>query len=190
MSGWEPACNSSHTGDGRREHDGTRIAACAAKLAIAKELGGFDPVNDVVWIALGVAAAILVGVLAGWGLIVEFAQVFGDISTIHGGLCLAFAIGVGYLVFRGWISLAPEKMSNRVNALSGSAGRLHSSDPGKPAEIVYLKPMEKATAMPGTKEVVTLRIGQDVLDFFHKAGRGCQDRTNAALRKAAGMGND
>jgi uncharacterized protein (DUF4415 family) len=36
------------------------------------------------------------------------------------------------------------------------------------------------------KETVTLRIDQDVLEFFQEAGPGWQDRINAAQRKAAG----
>ena len=41
---------------------------------------------------------------------------------------------------------------------------------------------KKATA----KEQVTLRIDQDVLEYFQQDGPGWQDRINAALRKAAG----
>jgi uncharacterized protein (DUF4415 family) len=44
----------------------------------------------------------------------------------------------------------------------------------------------KKAAIPGVKEQVTLRIDQDVLDFFRNGGPGWQDRINAALRKAAG----
>jgi uncharacterized protein (DUF4415 family) len=33
---------------------------------------------------------------------------------------------------------------------------------------------------------VTLRIDQDVLDYFQQDGIGWQDRINAALRKVAG----
>lgn len=40
--------------------------------------------------------------------------------------------------------------------------------------------------LPNTKEVVSLRIDQDVLAYFQEAGPGWQDRMNAALRKAAG----
>jgi uncharacterized protein (DUF4415 family) len=36
------------------------------------------------------------------------------------------------------------------------------------------------------KETVTLRIDQDVLEFFQEAGPDWQDRINAALRKATG----
>jgi len=44
----------------------------------------------------------------------------------------------------------------------------------------------KKAAIPGVKEQVTLRIDQDVLDFFRDGGTGWQDRINAALRRAAG----
>jgi uncharacterized protein (DUF4415 family) len=44
----------------------------------------------------------------------------------------------------------------------------------------------KATALPGVKELVSLRIDQDVLQYFQEGGPGWQDRINAALRKAAG----
>ncbi len=44
----------------------------------------------------------------------------------------------------------------------------------------------KTTAVPGVKEQVTLRIDQDVLEYFQDGGPGWQERINAALRKAAG----
>lgn len=44
----------------------------------------------------------------------------------------------------------------------------------------------KQTAIPGVKEQVTLRVDQDVLEFFREGGPGWQDRINEALRKAAG----
>jgi uncharacterized protein (DUF4415 family) len=44
----------------------------------------------------------------------------------------------------------------------------------------------KKAAIPGVKEQVTLRIDQDVLEFFKNGGPGWQDRINAALRRAAG----
>ena len=51
----------------------------------------------------------------------------------------------------------------------------------KPAE-----PPPKKTAVPGIKEPVSLRIDQDVLEWFQSSGPGWQDRINEALRKAAG----
>ena len=41
-------------------------------------------------------------------------------------------------------------------------------------------------AIPGVKELVSLRIDQDVLEHFRATGAGWQDRINDALRKAAG----
>ncbi|HEX3858466.1 MAG TPA: BrnA antitoxin family protein [Pseudolabrys sp.] len=51
----------------------------------------------------------------------------------------------------------------------------------KPAEAPAATP-----SLPGVKEMVSLRIDRDVLDFFQGDGPGWQDRINAALRKAAG----
>jgi len=44
----------------------------------------------------------------------------------------------------------------------------------------------KQQALPGVREQVTLRIDQDVLEYFREGGPGWQDRINDALRKAAG----
>lgn len=51
----------------------------------------------------------------------------------------------------------------------------------KPADLPKPK-----TAVPGVKEMVSLRIDQDVLEYFQEGGPGWQDRINEALRKAAG----
>ena len=48
------------------------------------------------------------------------------------------------------------------------------ADPPRPAPV------------PNAKEVVSLKIDQDVLHFFQEQGPGWQDRINAALRSAAG----
>jgi uncharacterized protein (DUF4415 family) len=45
----------------------------------------------------------------------------------------------------------------------------------------------KPTTLPGVKQMVSLRIDQDVLEHFQEGGPGWQDRINEALRKAAGM---
>jgi len=77
--------------------------------------------------------------------------------------------------------------------LSRSSGGRRPSDPLKAAEAVFkkvtTKPIEaspKAPAIPGVKETVTLRIDQEVLEYFQQDGPGWQDRINTALRKAAG----
>jgi uncharacterized protein (DUF4415 family) len=44
----------------------------------------------------------------------------------------------------------------------------------------------KKTALPNVKELVSLRIDQDVLEHFQEGGAGWQERINDALRKAAG----
>ena len=44
----------------------------------------------------------------------------------------------------------------------------------------------KPVALPGVKELVSLRIDQDVLAHFQEGGPGWQDRINDALRRAAG----
>ena len=51
----------------------------------------------------------------------------------------------------------------------------------KPAELPPAAP-----SIPGAKEMVSLRLDRDVLDFFQGDGPGWQERINAALRKAAG----
>ena len=48
------------------------------------------------------------------------------------------------------------------------------------------EPMPKAPSIPAAKEMVSLRIDCDVLEYFREDGPGWQERINAALRKAAG----
>ena len=54
----------------------------------------------------------------------------------------------------------------------------------KPPEPI---PSTGKPSLPGAKEMVSLRLDRDVLDFFQQEGPGWQDRINAALRKAAGL---
>ncbi|MCO5129400.1 MAG: BrnA antitoxin family protein [Xanthobacteraceae bacterium] len=56
----------------------------------------------------------------------------------------------------------------------------------KKATTKLAAPPPRQTAIPGVKEQVTLRIDQDVLEYFRADGPGWQDRINAALRAAAG----
>jgi uncharacterized protein (DUF4415 family) len=81
--------------------------------------------------------------------------------------------------------------------MSRSPGGRRPTDPFKAAEAAFkkatIKPIEgpsKAPAIPGVKETVSLRIDQDVLEYFQDGGPGWQDRINAALRKAAGKSDD
>jgi uncharacterized protein (DUF4415 family) len=68
-----------------------------------------------------------------------------------------------------------------------------TGDPRQSAEAAFktatTKPIEgpaKAPALPGVKELVSLRIDKDVLEYFQDDGPGWQERINDALRKAAG----
>jgi len=71
------------------------------------------------------------------------------------------------------------------------------NDPRQAAEAAFkaatTKPVpapdplpKRAAALPGAKELVSLRIDRDILDYFQEAGPGWQDRIVDALRKAAG----
>ncbi len=61
------------------------------------------------------------------------------------------------------------------------------------AEAVFSKPTPKAApapkppVIPGARELVSLRIDQDVLAYFQEGGTGWQERVNRALRAAAGL---
>jgi uncharacterized protein (DUF4415 family) len=73
--------------------------------------------------------------------------------------------------------------------------RRRPADPRKAAEAAFKaathKPLEAPPAapraLPGVKEMVSLRLDKDVLEKFQEGGPGWQDRVNAALRKAAGL---
>lgn len=72
-------------------------------------------------------------------------------------------------------------------------GTRRTMDPREKAEAAFRSATTKRpdapakpTALPGVKELVSLRIDRDVLDFFQEDGPGWQERINAALRKAAG----
>ena len=74
--------------------------------------------------------------------------------------------------------------------------RRRSVDPISAAEAVFRKtaappiqnePAPAAGAVPNARELVSVRVDRDVLDYFQQEGPGWQDRMNAALRKAAGL---
>ena len=72
-------------------------------------------------------------------------------------------------------------MARRPNDAREAAEAMFKKATTKPVEA-----MPKPPAVPGAKEMVTLRIDRDVLDFFQEGGSGWQDRIVAALRQAAG----
>ena len=48
-------------------------------------------------------------------------------------------------------------------------------------------PPPKEAVVPGARELVSLRLDQEVLVHFQEAGPGWQERINQALRTAAGL---
>ena len=69
------------------------------------------------------------------------------------------------------------------------------TDPREAAEAAFKRATAPSAAapsrvaVPGVKQLVSLRIDQDVLEHFQEFGADWQDRINAALRKAA-FGNE
>jgi uncharacterized protein (DUF4415 family) len=71
-----------------------------------------------------------------------------------------------------------------------SFDRPRRADPRQAAEAIFkpaspkpLAPPLNKPSIPGTKELVSLRIDRDILDHFQEGGPGWQDRINSALRK-------
>jgi uncharacterized protein (DUF4415 family) len=73
-------------------------------------------------------------------------------------------------------------MTRRTIDTRSAAEKAFKAATTKPPEA----PPKPPPSLPGAKEMVSLRIDRDVLDFFQEDGPGWQDRINAALRKAAG----
>jgi uncharacterized protein (DUF4415 family) len=74
----------------------------------------------------------------------------------------------------------PPHRSRVTTGPRDAAEAAFKSATAKPVEAV-----PEAPRLPGVKELVSLRIDQDVLAHFQEGGPGWQDRINAALRKAA-----
>jgi uncharacterized protein (DUF4415 family) len=62
-----------------------------------------------------------------------------------------------------------------------AAFKAATTQPAPPA------PAQTKAHVPGSKELVSLRVDSDVLEYFQEEGPGWQDRINAALRKASGL---
>ncbi|KPF95569.1 hypothetical protein IP86_18770 [Rhodopseudomonas sp. AAP120] len=77
----------------------------------------------------------------------------------------------------------PPRRPRTLNDARSEAEAAFKKVTTKPVET----PVVKRPALPGVKEMVSLRIDQDVLEHFQSDGPGWQDRINAALRKAAGL---
>lgn len=72
-------------------------------------------------------------------------------------------------------------MTRRPNDSRQAAEAAFKAATAKPAA-----PLPKTPSLPGAKELISLRIDRDVLDYFQDEGPGWQERINDALRKAAG----
>lgn len=77
--------------------------------------------------------------------------------------------------------MMPPRKRQRPDSARDAAEAAFKSATRKPVETVSTAPK-----IPGFKELVSLRIDQDVLEFFREGGPGWQERINEALRKAAG----
>jgi uncharacterized protein (DUF4415 family) len=58
------------------------------------------------------------------------------------------------------------------------------------APKIVAPPPEARPAVPGAREMVTLRIDREALEHFQSGGPGWQDRINDILRHAAGIGGE
>jgi uncharacterized protein (DUF4415 family) len=74
----------------------------------------------------------------------------------------------------------PPKPRRHVSAIDAAEAVFKPAPPK--AEIA-----PKAAAIPSGKDLVSLRLDRDVLEYFQDEGPGWQERINAALRKAAGL---
>jgi uncharacterized protein (DUF4415 family) len=77
--------------------------------------------------------------------------------------------------------LMQDRPPRRMTSSRDAAEAMFKAVTAKPPEA----PVVKKPAVPGVREQVTLRIDQDVLEYFQAGGPGWQDRINAALRKIA-----
>ena len=76
------------------------------------------------------------------------------------------------------------KPPDRTHRIMGSREKAEAAF--KSATTKPVPPAPERPAVPGAKELVSLRIDRDVLDHFQEGGPGWQDRMSEALRKAAG----
>jgi uncharacterized protein (DUF4415 family) len=78
-------------------------------------------------------------------------------------------------------TMMPPRKGHRGESAKDVAEAAFKSVTKMPVETVPTAPK-----IPGARELVSLRIEQDVLEFFQAGGPGWQERINEALRKAAG----
>jgi uncharacterized protein (DUF4415 family) len=89
-------------------------------------------------------------------------------------------------IFKGAIrSDAMARRPSDARAAAEAAFKAATTKP--PLDIPSAPKVPKAPAVPGGKEMVSLRLDRDVIAFFQEGGPGWQERISAALRKAAGL---
>jgi uncharacterized protein (DUF4415 family) len=77
--------------------------------------------------------------------------------------------------------------SRRLADNLGAAVTLQAAEAAfKKAPTKPLEPVVRQPSIPNAKELVSLRIDRDVLEYFQESGPGWQDRINEALKKVAG----
>lgn len=81
------------------------------------------------------------------------------------------------------------KFLSRDSNMARPPNRIRPPESAKDAAEAMFKPAAKApelpprpAGLPGVRELVSLRIDQEVLDHFREDGPGWQDRINDALR--------
>ena len=73
----------------------------------------------------------------------------------------------------------PDSRRGPASARDAAEAAFKSPAPTKPAE-----PAKPVIVLPGVRELVSLRIDQDVLEHFRAMGRDWQDKINEALRRS------
>ncbi len=79
----------------------------------------------------------------------------------------------------------PPERPRRPQSAFDRAEAVFKPAPPKPAFTAG-----RTAPLPAGKETVSLKLDRDVLAYFQDDGPGWQDRINAALRRAAGLGKD
>ena len=74
-------------------------------------------------------------------------------------------------------------------AFKAATTKAPEAAPAAPAQAAPARPAgsQAGPAVPGAREMVTLRLDRAVLEHFQKDGPGWQDRINAALKGIVGL---
>ena len=78
------------------------------------------------------------------------------------------------------MAMTPQKPRRPVSAVDAAEAVFKPAAP-------KVETGPKAHVIPVIKDMVSIRLDRDVLEFFQDEGPGWQERINDALRKAAGL---